>query len=180
MPIGRAGGGGGGGGGNSPSTDVAVAVTVPTGDSGASVTVPATQLVTVVDPNTGSLSEEEVAVDFGVGSVVSLVNDGGSQAFRLCSAFPSTGFPLSFFGFLFQAIDPGSSGAVVVSARGSRVQPLIEGGGDLIPGEAVFISATPGKVTHTPPVAVGCTILKVGFAVATDAVVLAPDFSYKV
>jgi len=176
MPIASAGGAGGGGGGGTPDPTVSGAVTLSTGEAASAVTVPETQVVSTVDPNTGEVTEEEVAVDFSQGAAVALINTGATQEFRLCSAFPGTGFAGSFFGFLFQAVDADSSGAIIVSARGSKVTALVVGDADLVPGNPVFLGEVAGRVTQTPPETVGTHLLKIGFAVAVDQIILAPDF----
>lgn len=62
----------------------------------------------------------------------------------------STLLPESFTGFALNNAVTGQPIAVV-SMRGSIVTPTMEDGGLLIPGLRLFLSDTPGKVTHTAP-----------------------------
>lgn len=87
----------------------------------------------------------------------------------------STLFPESFTGFALNNAVTGQPIAVV-SMRGSIVTPTMEDGGLLTPGLRLFLSDTPGKVTHTAPTAQGKTVLCLGTAISTTEMVLLTDF----
>lgn len=90
-----------------------------------------------------------------------------------CSASTSGG---SFVGFAITAVGIGDP-LYVVGVRGSVVGPLIEGGGALTIGKAVFLSGTPGEVTHTPSITgVGAFNVQVGIANSASTILLNTDF----
>lgn len=89
-----------------------------------------------------------------------------------CSAIVT---PEAFTGFALNSVATGQPVAVV-SMRGSVVVPTTDDGGPLTPGLRLFLSETPGKVTHTAPVGTGKTVLCVGTAISTTEMVLLTDF----
>lgn len=188
MPIGRAPflGGGGGAGGGAAGGGTATVITDST-------TIPDTQVQTwgslseeeqqaligsgEVDPNTvNNDTEIEVSIVFGPGLAVCLVeNEQGEEEFRLCSSHIETGSPKTFLGF---QINDSSGGArpIVVTMRGTKVtNPSVTGGVDLVPGQDVFLSYVPGQVTQNPKREEGHYELKVGFATASNKMVLNTD-----
>jgi len=191
MPIGRApflgggggaAGGGGGGGGGGTATIITTSTTIPdtqvqtwntlSGDEQAALIASGT-----VDPDTVTDDTEvEVAIVFGPGFAVCLVeNDQGDEEFRLCSSNIATGSPKTFLGF---QINDTSGGAqpIVVTMRGTKVSnPSVTGGLDLVPGEDVYLSHVPGEVTQDPTTNTGHYELKVGFATASNKMVLNTD-----
>jgi len=89
-----------------------------------------------------------------------------------CSA---TVVPEAFTGFALNSAVTGQPLAIV-SMRGSVIIPTTEDGGPLTPGLRLFLSDTPGKVTHTAPTAPGKTVLCVGTAISSTEMVLLTDF----
>lgn len=83
--------------------------------------------------------------------------------------------PESFTGFALNNATTGQPVAIV-SMRGSVVIPTTEDGSTLNPGLRLFLSDTPGKVTHTAPTAQGKTVLCVGTAISPTEMVLLTDF----
>jgi len=83
--------------------------------------------------------------------------------------------PESFTGFALNNATTGQPVAIV-SMRGSVVIPTTEDGSPLNPGLRLFLSDTPGKVTHTAPTAQGKTVLCVGTAISPTGMVLLTDF----
>lgn len=89
----------------------------------------------------------------------------------LCSA---SSFGYAFLGFTLSAATTGGS-VSVISMRGSAVKPVVESGQSLIPGDKVFLSATPGQVTQTAPTGPGFISIQVGVAISTTQMVLVTD-----
>jgi hypothetical protein len=112
---------------------------------------------------------------FMIGHAVYLGDDGGgTPTVYLCGATP-VDRPDLFMGFLDSpGLTPGAT--LIASGRGSRVVPMVEGGGTLTPNVEVWLAVTPGEVTQTAPSGSGATILKVGVATSTTEIVLTTDF----
>lgn len=81
----------------------------------------------------------------------------------------------AFMGFAATNIALGNP-AFVISMRGSLITPLIEGGGAYTTGASVFLAATLGETTHTPPPAgVGTMVVQVGVASSASKIILNAD-----
>jgi len=92
---------------------------------------------------------------------VALTYEDGQPVLKLASA---TSWGNQFYGFL-----PANSGAGIMTGcirqQGGVVTPWVEGGLPLVVNNAVFLSATPGRVSCTaPPVG---SIVRVGKALTT-------------
>jgi hypothetical protein len=90
----------------------------------------------------------------------------------MCS---STVTPEAFTGFALNSVVTGKPVAIV-SMRGSVVTPITEDGNPMTPGLRLFLSDTPGKVTHIAPTGPGKTVMWVGTAVSPTDMVLLTDF----
>jgi hypothetical protein len=105
-------------------------------------------------------------------AAVALTNDGTQATLVECG---STHCGDRFFGFACKD-GPGGSSIAVVTSRGSNVTPIVEGGVPLIPNGRVYLSATPGEVTQTPPsLGTPSTFIQVGIAVTETDMVLITD-----
>jgi hypothetical protein len=102
------------------------------------------------------------------GAAVSVAN-GGIQE---CG---SNSHPTAFIGFAIKAADVNEPVAVI-TVRGSSVIPIIEGGGIFAVTEPVYLSATVGEVTQTPPPhGAGTVLIQVGVAASETEFVLTTD-----
>ena len=107
-----------------------------------------------------------------LGAAVSLVSIADDVFVVECSATSNT---KSFQGFAAKAATAGQAVAII-TVRGSRIQPILEGGGDLTVGSALYISDTAGEVTHTPPSAGADVIVyRVGTALSTTLMHMVTD-----
>lgn len=107
-----------------------------------------------------------------VGAAVACVDVAGQKRIFLCGA---TTYADQFIGFAAQSLAAGLK-LIVTSGRGSRVVPLVEGGGSLIPNRRVFLSPTPGQVRQTPvPRGPGVFNITVGLSVSTTEMALLTD-----
>ena len=144
------------------------------------VELPGTQMVTVINPDTGEAELVEVEITFGPGKAVGIVeNDEAIEVFRLIGAFQDSGYPGSFLGFQTNALIGDETRPIVKTARGSRIEdPLVTDGVALIPGDDVFLSVVPGEVTQNPDHydVGGSVLLRVGYAMSTNKIALVPDF----
>jgi len=109
------------------------------------------------------------------GAAVAVVYLGGQTRIVECS---SASTPEGFHGFAATAVADGDP-VGIITIRGSLVTPILEGGGALTPGSALFLSGTSGELSHTPPVT--GYVIRVGEAVSpselsfnTDARVVRP------
>jgi hypothetical protein len=103
------------------------------------------------------------------GSAVALIDQVGNARLVECSASSNAE---AFAGFAAAAVADGDP-VGVTTLRGSLVEPLLTGGGVLTPGQSLFLSATAGEVTHTPPAA--GYVLRVGDAFSTTQMFLNTD-----
>ncbi len=144
------------------------------------VELPGTQMVTVINPDTGEAELVEVEITFGPGKAVGIVeNEDGVEVYRLIGAFQDSGFPGSFLGFQINALIDGVTRPIVKTARGSRIEdPLVTDEAPLIPGQDVFLSVVPGEVTQDPQHfdLAGSVMLRVGYAINPTKIALVPDF----
>lgn len=144
------------------------------------VVLPDTQLVTIINPETGEPELVEVEITFGPGRAVGIVeNDEGEEVYRLIGAFQDTGFPASFLGFQTNVLKNNTTHPVVLTARGSRIEnPAVTDGVALVAGEDVFLSVVPGEVTQDPKHfdLSGSVLLRVGYAINGTKLALVPDF----
>jgi hypothetical protein len=109
--------------------------------------------------------------------LVGIGDIGGSPHIILCSS--QVGFlPEQFLGIM--DIPLAGGGSTVITGRGSLFVPVVEGGGLLTPDTEIYLSATPGEVTHTAPSVVGETIVRVGWAVSTTQAILSTDFRQEI
>jgi hypothetical protein len=103
------------------------------------------------------------------GAAVALIDLAGAARLVECSA---TSNPDGFQGFAAATVADGDP-VGVITLRGSLVVPILEGGGALTGGQALFLSATDGEVTHTPPAS--GYVLRVGDAFSTTQMFLNTD-----
>jgi hypothetical protein len=83
--------------------------------------------------------------------------------------------PGAFIGFAIKATDAAEPLAVI-SVRGSSVVPIIEGGGIFAVTLPVYLAATVGEVTQTPPPhGPGTVLVQVGVAASATEFVLTTD-----
>lgn len=108
------------------------------------------------------------------GQAVAVLFEGGFQVAKPAGAF-LTDNARSFAGFAVGAYSPGQVPSIV-TARGSIVTPVVEGGGPMTPNSPVFLSTTPGQVTQTPPTASGSVVLPIGVASTADKMMLTTDY----
>lgn len=107
-------------------------------------------------------------------AAVALTNDGTKATLVECGSLHDGD---RFFGFACRGdATPSGSSIAVVTSRGSNVTPIVEGGVPLIPNGRVYLSATPGEVTQTPPsLGTKSTFIQVGIAVTETDMVLITD-----
>jgi hypothetical protein len=103
------------------------------------------------------------------GAAVALIDLAGAARLIECSASSNAG---GFQGFAATTVADGDP-VGVSTLRGSLVVPILEGGGALTGGQAVFLSATNGEITHTPPAS--GYVLRVGDAFSTTQIFLNTD-----
>ena len=108
-----------------------------------------------------------------LGTAIALVVLAGVKTFVPCGAVSVSGYPACFLGFLHNSSNP--LNPVIYTLRGATITPRLEGGVPLVPRSDVYLSATPGFVTCTPPTAVGQVVLRVGFAVDATTMILNTD-----
>lgn len=114
---------------------------------------------------------------YTVGTAIAVISTGEGLRFAKCGAEPAN-YPFQFVGFLGQTADPGAQ-AKVITGRGSKVTPFVEGDVDLVPNTSVYLSVTPGYVTQTAPAGVGVANLRVGQAISTTMMILTTDALYQ-
>lgn len=103
------------------------------------------------------------------GAAVALISALGVARLIECSA---TSNGASFQGFAATAVADGDN-VGVITLRGSRVTPILEGGGAMTVNAALFLSTTPGEVVHTPPPS--GYVLRVGDSYTTTAMFMNTD-----
>lgn len=103
------------------------------------------------------------------GAAVALVSVSGQARIIECGANTSG---RSFLGFAPVEVLDGDP-VPVVTLRGSTVTPILEGGGNLTPGGALFLSNTEGEVIHTIPPS--GTVIRVGDAFTTTMMTINTD-----
>lgn len=103
--------------------------------------------------------------DITVHQAVAIVDVTGAIQAMLCGA---TTFGPMFSGFAYASAESGN--ALLLLGPGSVVTPVVTGGGPLVPNTPVYLSGTPGEVTHTPPSGSGVTIQPLGWAVSTTQI----------
>lgn len=110
-----------------------------------------------------------------VGMAVAIRESGGLTEIVRCGV---TTYGDQFFGISNQTVGVGVELTVVVG-RGSKVTPVVVGGGLLTPNTRVFLSPTAGEVTQalTAPGA-GVVNMPIGFAVSTTEMVLTTDAKF--
>jgi len=110
-------------------------------------------------------------------AAIALTNNGTQVTLVECG---STYCGDRFFGFACKDC-PGGGSIAVVTSRGSNVTPIVEGGIPLVPNGRVYLSATPGEVTQTPPsLGIRSTFIQVGIAVTETDMVLITDARFGV
>lgn len=100
---------------------------------------------------------------------VALVRVEDVPCFCECGA---TTHASNFYGFSRIGTSPGNP-VFVVTMRGSEVTPIMEGGLPMVPGEPLYLSETPGELTHTPP-SVGM-VIRVGNAFSDTKMTINTD-----
>lgn len=147
------------------------------------VVIPATQLVTVIDAETGELITVEQDVTFEQGKAVGLLEIDGVEQYVLVGALLETGKPDNFLGFQRNVLVGARAVRPIVStARGSViVDPVVTGGVPLTTGVNVFLSVVSGEVTQDPQYydIDGSVFLRLGYAVSPNKMVLVPDFTVR-
>lgn len=119
-----------------------------------------------------ALTAEPIAL----GHAVAIVDVAGTQRIYRCGA---TTYPDQWAGFADQAAGVGVA-IYVAAGRGSRVTPVVEGGGPLTVNQRVYLSMTPGEVTPTPvPRGPGVFTVPVGLAISTTQFTLLSDAKVK-
>jgi hypothetical protein len=103
------------------------------------------------------------------GAAIALIEVSGSPKFVECG---STTHASNFYGFSKLSVSSGSP-VYAVTMRGSEVTPIVEGGSSLIPGRPLYLSATPGEVTHSPPSS--GLIIRVGNAFSSTKMTINTD-----
>lgn len=107
------------------------------------------------------------------GQAMAMIDVGGTKTLVLCGAQESD-YALQFIGFASEDFAVGENHPIV-TGRGSRVQPLLDGGGSLTPDELLYLSLVPGYLTHTAPQVGGIAQTPVGHAVSTTEMILKTD-----
>ena len=103
------------------------------------------------------------------GAAVALVPISGQARIIECGANTSG---RSFLGFVPVEVLDGDP-VPVVTLRGSTITPILEGGGNLTPGDALFLSDTVGEVSHSTPAS--GTVIRVGDAFTTTKMTINTD-----
>tara|TARA_X000000950_G_scaffold288778_1_gene407325 strand:- start:902 stop:1402 length:501 start_codon:yes stop_codon:yes gene_type:complete len=143
------------------------------------VLLPTTQLVTIIDPETGETTTIDKPITFGPGKAVGVIEEDGKETFKLVGAWRDTGNPHNFLGFQTNSLDNGTVRPIVITARGSVVKnPVVTGGVPLEPGEDVFLSIFVGEVTQNPAYfdLDGAVYYRIGYAVSANKLAISPDF----
>lgn len=109
------------------------------------------------------------------GFALALIDDNGTMKLVPCSALS---YARAFVGFADATRVEGR--IPLVTAQGSRVNPVVEGGAPLVPGQSVWISETAGRVTQTPPNSSGAQMVRVGVADTTSTMIIVRDQSPQV
>jgi len=107
------------------------------------------------------------------GQVIALVDVAGTKTLLLCGA-REVDYAFQFIGFASADFAIGENHPII-TGRGSRVEPLLDGGGALTPNELLYLSLTPGFVTHTAPQGSGIVNTPIGYAVSTTEMILKTD-----
>lgn len=115
----------------------------------------------------------EAAEPIAKGMAVAMIDSGRTKVYVLCGALEADNAK-AFTGFASSDFLVGENHPII-TGRGSRVEPLLEGGGPLVPEELLYLSLTPGYVTHTAPLASGVVNTPIGHAVSTTEMVLKTD-----
>ena len=121
----------------------------------------------------GIFSEERAVVgqtpdalsEVAANVAVALTYEDGEPVWKLASA---TAWGNQFYGFLPVNLPAGSMSGCICQ-QGGVLTPWVEGDLPLVVDKAVFVSATPGRVSSTPP-SVG-SIVRVGKALTTTTMV---------
>jgi len=108
-----------------------------------------------------------------LGAAVAVVDNGGSLEFALCGAGPADNLD-GFIGFMGANGVPGQT-AAIITGRGSKVTPIVTGGGPLTIGNDLYLSTTAGEVSQTPPAGSGVMTVRVANAISATVVVLTTD-----
>ena len=121
------------------------------------------------------MTDGTAGVALSAGQAVGFEQVLGVQKVVLASASD----PDQFMGFarISAAED---ANVVITTGRGSRVTPMVEGGGTLTVDEPVFLAVTPGAVTQDASTLVGYSVLKLGRAITTTGMIFKIDYSVTV
>lgn len=103
------------------------------------------------------------------GAAVAMVSLSGQARVIECGANTSG---QAFLGFVPVEVLDGDP-VPVVTLRGSTVTPILEGGGNLTPGDALFLANTVGEVSHSTPAS--GTVIRVGDAFTTTKMTINTD-----
>jgi len=134
---------------------------------------PASSSTTINDILPVRYTTAEAVSDILAGQAVAMIPGIGVLQLALCGALQAD-YALQFMGFALADIAAGNSGTII-TGRGSRVEPLLEGGGVLTPDSLLFLSLTPGYVTHTAPQGSGIVNTPIGHAISTTEMLLKTD-----
>jgi len=118
-------------------------------------------------------ADTEAGSNLLAGQAVAMIPGVGTHVLVLCGA-RVVDYAYQFMGFIQSDVARGDNG-IVITGRGSRVEPLLEGGGDLTPDALLYLSLTPGYVTHAAPSGSGIVNTPIGHAISTTEMVLKTD-----
>jgi len=107
------------------------------------------------------------------GQALAMIDVLGIKTLVLCGV-EVVEYARQFIGFASQDFAVGENHPII-TGRGSRVEPLLEGGGLLTPEALLYLSLTPGYLTHTAPLVAGIASTSVGHAVSTTEMILKTD-----
>lgn len=107
------------------------------------------------------------------GQALAMIDVLGTKTLVLCGV-EVLEYAFQFIGFASMGFAVGENHPII-TGRGSRVEPLLEGGGFLIPEALLYLSLTPGYVTHTAPLVNGIAQTPVGHAISTTEMILKTD-----
>ena len=107
------------------------------------------------------------------GQALAMIDVAGTKTLVLCGA-QEVDHALQFIGFASTDFALGENHPII-TGRGSRVQPLLQGGGPLTPDELLYLSLQPGYLTHTAPQVGGIAQTPVGHAVSDTEMILKTD-----
>ncbi len=112
-------------------------------------------------------------VTIPAGTAVAVTTGDSGLEFALCGAGQND-HPHGFAGFALRTGNPNSL-MTIITGRGSKVTPVVEGGGPMTPDTDVWLAITPGEVTQTLTYEDEQVALRVGRAISTTEMILLTD-----